>query len=51
MELRKVTWSNIFQRVRFLVQVVHDALPSPANLQARGKGETLPASFFPEEVL
>lgn len=41
---RKITWTNIlqpdFQRVRFLVQAVYDALPSPANLHARGKSET-----------
>lgn len=41
---RKVTWSNImqadFHRVRFLVQAVYDALPSPANLHVWGKSET-----------
>ncbi|XP_055496018.1 uncharacterized protein LOC129699945 [Leucoraja erinacea] len=41
---RRITWSNImqanFQRVRFLVQAVYDALPSPANLHAWGKSET-----------
>ncbi|KAK1789677.1 hypothetical protein P4O66_015578, partial [Electrophorus voltai] len=41
---RRISWSNIMQadlhRVRFLVQVVYDALPSPANLHAWGKIET-----------
>nr|XP_033471287.1 uncharacterized protein LOC117249646 [Epinephelus lanceolatus] len=40
----KVTWSNImqadFHRIRFLVQAVYDALPSPANLHVWGKSET-----------
>ncbi|XP_075893028.1 uncharacterized protein LOC142895694, partial [Nelusetta ayraudi] len=46
---RKVTWSNImhadFHRVRFLVQVVYDALPSPANPHVWGKSET-PSCLF-----
>ncbi|XP_062272394.1 LOW QUALITY PROTEIN: uncharacterized protein LOC133978067 [Scomber scombrus] len=41
---RRITWSNImqadFHRVRFLVQAVYDALPSPANLHVWGKSET-----------
>ena len=41
---RKITWSSImqadFHRVRFLVQAVYDALPSPANLHVWGKIET-----------
>ncbi|XP_035990671.1 uncharacterized protein LOC118562404 [Fundulus heteroclitus] len=41
---RRITWTNIlqpdFQRVRFLVQAVYDALPSPANLHVWGKSET-----------
>lgn len=39
MELRKVTWSDIFHRVWFLVQAVYGALPSPANLHAWWKSE------------
>ncbi|KAI7804749.1 hypothetical protein IRJ41_017191, partial [Triplophysa rosa] len=33
-------WEADFHRVRFLVQAVYDALPSPANLHVWGKSET-----------
>lgn len=42
---RRIAWSNImqtdFHRVRFFVQAVYDALPSPANLHLWGKSKTL----------
>ncbi len=41
---RRITWANILQAnfhwVRFLVQAVYDALPSPANLHVWRKCET-----------
>ena len=50
---RKVSWSEFwkidFSRTKFLVKIVYDLLPSPANLQVWGKTETSNCPLCPEK--